>query len=397
MANTNNEIFKNAQIAVVGLGYVGLSVALLLSQKNKVIGVDICLDRVKKINNGICPISETDMQNFMDRSDLNFSVTSDINFAINNSDFVILSVPTNYDENLNQFDTQVLEDLIQYVSFSQPHATIVVKSTIPVGFISRIRKQYAVDKVFFSPEFLREGKALKDNLQPSRIVVGSNSDEAHWFADLMKDCATIDSVPIISTGPEEAEAIKLFANTYLAMRVAYINELDNFAIAKRLDASQIINGICADPRIGHGYNNPSFGYGGYCLPKDTKQLLANFDKVPQSLITSIIASNQKRIDFIASEILKSSPTVVGIHRLAMKAGSDNARSSSVLLLAQKLREDGVEIIIYEPNHMAISGFHFEPDLEIFKQKSDIIISNRADEELNTVLQKVYTRDIFGTD
>lgn len=391
------------KIAVAGTGYVGLSLAVLLSQQNEVVALDVVPEKVEMINNRRSPIADEYIEKFLAEKELNLRATLDFSEAFSGAEFVIISTPTNYDEEQNFFDTSSVEDIIEKVlSLPDCHATMVVKSTIPVGFIRRMREKYQTDRIFFSPEFLREGKALYDNLYPSRIIVGDETPEAHKFAELLVSAAEKKDMPVLFMESAEAEAVKLFANTYLALRVAYFNELDTYAISKGLDTDDVIKGVSLDPRIGDFYNNPSFGYGGYCLPKDTKQLLANYKDVPQNLITAIVSANETRKEFIVSEILKSHPEVVGIYRLTMKAGSDNFRSSAIQDIMRMLRAQGAEVIIFEPTlssdeDMMYDDFPIVNDLEKFKEISSIIVANRMEPEIADVSEKVYTRDLFSRD
>ncbi|MBR3177521.1 nucleotide sugar dehydrogenase [Candidatus Saccharibacteria bacterium] len=391
------------KIAVAGTGYVGLSLAVLLSQQNEVVALDVVPEKVEMINARRSPIADEYIEKFLAEKDLSLKATLDPAEAFSGAEFVIISTPTNYDEEQNFFDTSSVEDIIEKVlSLPDCHATMVVKSTIPVGFIRRMREKYQTNRIFFSPEFLREGKALYDNLYPSRIIVGDETPEAHKFAELLVSAAEKKDVPVLFMESTEAEAVKLFANTYLALRVAYFNELDTYALSKGLDTKDIIAGVSLDPRIGDFYNNPSFGYGGYCLPKDTKQLLANYKDVPQNLITAIVSANGTRKEFIVNEIMKNNPEVVGIYRLTMKAGSDNFRSSAIQDIMRMLKERGTKVIIFEPTlssdeDMLFDGFPIVNDLEAFKENSSVIVANRLEPEIADVSEKVYTRDLFNRD
>jgi UDPglucose 6-dehydrogenase len=390
---------KQVKIVVVGLGYVGLSNAVLLAQNNKVIGVDISPERVKLLNSRKSPIDDIEISTYLDDNNIDLSASIDLENSVLNADFVIVSTPTNYDEEANYFDTSTVEAVIAEVIQFNPLTCIVLKSTIPLGFTNRMNKKFNTDCIIFSPEFLREGSALYDNLYPSRIIVGEKSSRAEIFANLLKQGAHKKDIHVLFTGANEAEAIKLFSNTFLAMRVAFFNELDSCALAGEMDSRQIIEGVSSDPRIGNFYNNPSFGYGGYCLPKDTKQLLANYDEVPQNIIKAIVDANSTRKDFLADCIIKKKPKIVGVYRLAMKLGSDNFRQSSIQGIMRRIMEKGTEIIIYEPAIELdyFNNFKVENNLSIFKKKSDIIITNRFVSELDDVNFKVFTRDIFGSD
>jgi len=387
------------KIVVVGLGYVGLSNAVLLAQHNEVIGVDILQERVDLLNARKSPIVDSEMSEYLATKDLNLSASSNLAESIPNSAYVIVSTPTNYDEKTNFFDTSSVEAVIAEVIKKEPNACIVVKSTVPVGFVDEVNKRLNTAAVIFSPEFLREGRALYDNLYPSRIIVGEKSERAKVFANLLERGSLKDDVGVLLTGAREAEAIKLFANTYLAMRVAFFNELDSYAMAGKLETREIINGVSADPRIGSHYNNPSFGYGGYCLPKDTKQLLANYDAVPQNIIMAIVEANSTRKDFLADQITSKNPKTVGIYRLVMKSGSDNFRQSSVQGIMKRLKAKGIKVIIYEPSLKEETFFNsrVERDFNKFKESSNIIVANRRVEELSDVQKKVFTRDLFGSD
>ena len=388
------------KIAVAGTGYVGLSLATLLSQRNEVVALDVIPEKVEKINNRISPIRDEYIEKFFKEKKLNLRATLDYKDAFKDAEFVIISTPTNYDEEKNFFDTSSVEDIIEKVlSMNDKNITMVVKSTIPVGYIESVRENYVTDRIFFSPEFLREGKALYDNLYPSRIIVGNKGEKGKKFANLLKEASLNEDVKMLFMNSTEAEAVKLFANTYLALRVAYFNELDTYAEIKGLNTRDIIDGVGLDPRIGSHYNNPSFGYGGYCLPKDTKQLLANYRDIPQNLIEAIVNSNKTRKEFITSEILRKKPEIVGIYRLTMKSGSDNFRSSAIQDIIKNLRAENQKIIIYEPTikQSEFNGYKVINDLKEFKERSSIIMANRLENELFDVKEKVYTRDLFSRD
>ena len=386
-------------VSVIGLGYVGLSLSVLLSQKHKVFAVDIDRRKVDLVADRKSPIVDPDISAFLSERDLDLTATQDFDAAAKASDFVVIATPTDYDVARNRFDTSSVREVARQARNANEHATIIVKSTVPIGFIEELREELGCQTIYFSPEFLREGRALHDNLYPSRIIVGGRSEACRKFANMLAECSATPDCPCILMGEKEAEAVKLFANTYLAMRVGYFNELDSFCMTHGLSTGEVINGVCLEPRIGEGYNNPSFGYGGYCFPKDTKQMVANFDNIPQALISAVVATNTARWDFLADQILKAAPKLVGVYRLNMKTGSDNFRHSAVFGIVKRLIDAGVEVRFYEPTtaEEEIEGMLRTDSLEDLKDQSDVILANRLTEDISDVRDKVFSRDLFNVD
>ena len=386
-------------VSVIGLGYVGLSLSVLLSQKHKVFAVDIDRRKVDLVADRKSPIVDPDISAFLSERDLDLTATQDFDAAAKASDFVVIATPTDYDVARNSFDTSSVREVARQARNANEHATIIVKSTVPIGFIEELREELGCQTIYFSPEFLREGRALHDNLYPSRIIVGGRSEACRKFANMLAECSATPDCPCILMGEKEAEAVKLFANTYLAMRVGYFNELDSFCMTHGLSTGEVINGVCLEPRIGEGYNNPSFGYGGYCFPKDTKQMVANFDNIPQALISAVVATNTARWDFLADQILKAAPKMVGVYRLNMKTGSDNFRHSAVFGIVKRLIDAGVEVRFYEPTtaQEEIEGMLRTDSLEDLKDQSDVILANRLTEDISDVRDKVFSRDLFNVD
>ena len=386
-------------VSVIGLGYVGLSLSVLLSQKHKVFAVDIDRRKVDLVADRKSPIVDPDISAFLSERDLDLTATQDFDAAAKASDFVVIATPTDYDVARNSFDTSSVREVARQARNANEHATIIVKSTVPIGFIEELREELGCQTIYFSPEFLREGRALHDNLYPSRIIVGGRSEACRKFANMLAECSATPDCPCILMGEKEAEAVKLFANTYLAMRVGYFNELDSFCMTHGLSTGEVINGVCLEPRIGEGYNNPSFGYGGYCFPKDTKQMVANFDNIPQALISAVVATNTARWDFLADQILKAAPNMVGVYRLNMKTGSDNFRHSAVFGIVKRLIDAGVEVRFYEPTtaEEEIEGMLRTDSLEDLKDQSDVILANRLTEDISDVRDKVFSRDLFNVD